>query len=82
MIEFYVARDDRGLNYFSDCPDLVKFNPNDNYIEWTGYPFSFGNGIGSQIKMMVEAIPEVYNIELFDTPIHIRIDNLKVTVVK
>lgn len=77
-LEFYVARDDRGLHFFKDCPDLVKFNPYTEEIEWTGYPFDFGTGVGKLIRDCVENNPIVDNLEPYDAPLHLRLSDVKI----
>lgn len=74
-MEFYVAKDSKGLHYFSDCPDLVKFNPFDDNVEWTGYPVDFGQ-FKAEIKNMVESDPLVDDLGVYDEPLHIKVNAL------
>lgn len=76
-IEFYVARDDRGVHFFQDCPDLVKFNPFSEDIEWTGYPFDFGTGLGKIVRDHIEN-NLIDNLEAYDTPKHFRLTDVKI----
>lgn len=76
-IEFYVARDDRGVHFFQDYPDLVKFNPYSEEIEWTGYPFEFGTGLGKSIRDYIEN-NLIGNLEVYDTPKHFRLTDVKI----
>ena len=78
-MDFYVARDDRGLHYFEDCPDLVKFNPYVDDIEWTGYKLDFGK-FDKKIKAFIEDVPEVQNLEPFDAPVHISIIGIECNI--
>lgn len=77
-IDFYVARDDRGIHFFKDYPDLVKFNPYVEELEWTGYPFEFGTGVGKLIKDFVENTQVIDSLEPFEAPKHIRLADLKI----
>lgn len=76
-IEFYVARDDRGVHFFHDCPDLVKFNPYTEDIEWTGYPFDFGTGLGKIVRDHIEN-NLIGDLEAFDAPKHFRLTDVKI----
>ena len=78
-MDFYVARDDRGLHYFEDCPDLVKFNPYVEEIEWTGYILDFGK-FDKQIKSFIENTPEVQNLEPYDAPVHVSIVGIEYNI--
>ena len=78
-MEFYVACDNNGLHYFSDCPDLVKFNPYSEDIEWTGYPVDFGT-YDKEIKALVEKDSRIEDLYPYDAPIHFKITEITIEI--
>lgn len=78
-MNFFVARDNNGFHYFLDYPDLVKFNPYSEEIEWTGYPVDFGK-FEKEIKKIVENDPRVQDLDEFDDPLHINICDIKIEI--
>lgn len=78
-MEFYVARDNNGLHCFADCPDLVKFNPYSDEIEWTGYPIDFGI-LDKDVKKFLEFNPYVADLYPYDAPLHISISEINFSI--
>lgn len=81
MIEFeiFIAKDDRGTHFFQDKPDLVKYDPFSDIIEWVGYPANFGT-FDRQIKEMLENEPHVFDLYPFDAPIHIKVKGFNIEI--
>ena len=76
-MDFYVAKDCDGIGFFKDEPDLVKFSLTDPIV-WEGYPVDFGDF--TQIRDLVAQHPSVSELDEYDPPVHLHIDDIIFTV--
>lgn len=72
-MDFYVAKDRDGIGFFKDEPDLVKFSSTDPIV-WEGYPVDFGDF--TQIRDLVIQHPSVSEMDEYDPPVHLHIDDI------
>ena len=73
FMDFYVAKDRDGIGFFKDKPDLVKFSSTDPIV-WEGYPVDFGDF--TQIRDLVTQHPSVSELDEYDPPVHLYIDDI------
>lgn len=72
-MDFYVAKDCGRIGFFKDEPDLVRFSPGSTPV-CEGYPVDFGDF--SQIKNLVSQHPSVLDMDDYDPPVHLSIDDI------
>ena len=72
-MDFYVAKDRDGIGFFKFVPDLVQFFSTDP-IFWEGYPVDFGDF--TQIRDLVAQHPSVSELNEYDPPVHLHIDDI------
>ena len=76
-MDFYVAKDNGRIVFFKDEPDLVKFSSTSTPV-WEGYPVDFGDF--TKIRNLAIKHPSVIDLDDYDTPVHLHIDDIIFTV--
>ena len=76
-MDFYVAKDRDGIGFFYYILDLVLFFLPD-LIVWVGYLVDFGDF--TQIRDLVTKHPSVSEMDEYDPPVHLHIDDIIFTI--